>query len=121
LTSPKILAKVVVDPVKQASRYQRRWIAVLVCFLAVGVFTLASLAKCSQYRAGSHSESYFAKATKMSGDRCQTSAAVEPPIVLHIRPCEFTAHVTATIPDPILPQAVFLDSFRIRPPPSRVA
>jgi hypothetical protein len=107
--------------VNQASRNQRRWIAVLVCFLAVGVFTLASLAKCSQYRAGSHSESYFAKATKMSGNRCQTSAVVEPPIVLPVRPFQATAHVTAATPDPILPQAVFLDSFRIRPPPTRVA
>ena len=89
--------------------------------LAVGVFTLASLAKCSQYRAGSNSESYLAKATKMSGNRCQTSAVVEPPIILHIRPCEVTAQIDPATPDPVLPQAVFLDSFRVRPPPARVA
>jgi hypothetical protein len=98
--------------VYKATRY-------LVCLLAVGVFVLASLAKCSQYSEGS--PSYFAKATKMSGDRGQTAAAVVPVIVPQVRPSEPAVRVRVAVRDPLLPPPVFLDSFRFRPPPARVA
>jgi hypothetical protein len=91
----------------------------LVCFLAVGVFVLASLAKCSQYSEGS--PSYFAKATKMSGDRVQTAAAVVPAIVPQVRPPEPAVRVRVAAQEPLLPPPVFLDSFRFRPPPAPVA
>jgi hypothetical protein len=90
--------------------------------LAIGVFTLASVAKCSQYHPHSRSEGYFAKATKMSGERCQTSEALAlPPVVLAVRVSQPEPRIVAELPEPDLPTAVFLDSFRFRPPPARLA
>jgi len=96
-------------------------IAALVCVVAAGVLTLASEAKCSQYRPGSRSEGYLSKATKMSGDRCQTLDAVAPRVVPQIRPHGSTQYVTPADTPPAPLRAVFLDSFRFRPPPFRVA
>jgi hypothetical protein len=96
----------------------RQWlIALLVCVLALGVFVLASQAKCSQYRSGTHSESYLAKATKMSGNRCQTPAVVAPCVAPPMDTLDAAAHVVAGTPEPLPLQAVFLDSFHVRPPP----
>jgi hypothetical protein len=102
-------------------RARHHLIAVLICVLAIGVFTLASAAKCSQYQLGPHSEGYLAKATKMSGERCQTAAAMVPVIVPQFRPADPEPRLLAELPDPVLPTAVFLDSFHFRPPPARVA
>lgn len=104
--------------VLRSERLRSRLIAVLVCGLAAGVFALASEAKCSQYSAGSRSEGYLAKATKMSGEGCQTLDAVAPRVVPQWHPDDVTTYVPAPPAQPLPLRAVFLHSFRFRPPPA---
>jgi len=95
--------------------------AALVCLLSLSVFSLASLAKCSQYRTA-RSEGYLAKAVKIAGARCQTPGVAVPVTVLpHIERPDALVRFVPPDCELILPQAVFLESFHFRPPPVRFA
>jgi hypothetical protein len=51
--------------VSPSKRLHQLLIGLFVCALAVSVFSLTNLAKCSQYKTGIGSEDFLAKATKI--------------------------------------------------------
>ena len=100
----------VLDP-----RHSNRWlIAFSSCALALLVVGLATLAKQSQYQTGTGAAGYLAKATKMTGERCQLDALVAP------IPCpmpELLFYRQVLLPEPVFGRPVCMGSFRFRPPP----
>ncbi len=102
----------------------RTVVAALVCILAVGVFTLAQRAKCSQYQSGHAASNYLSQAIKMSEDRCQRAGDVAPAAVAAI-PHRIAASPARPVParpaaaEPLpLKRIDFHASLWFRPPPS---
>jgi len=105
----------------QASRTHKRLLVVFVCALACSVFCLANLAKICQYSSDSPPRDHLSKSTKMFGERCQNVSAAVLPEMPQILPPDVRVHAIPIPVETVSRRFVFLEAFRFRPPPVRIA
>ncbi len=95
----------------------RSSITLVVCLLILGVISLATRAKTSQYCSGRQVASYLSKSTKMSDSGQRLTVLPQPRVML---PCAERTSADLLPPaaePPRSPCAGFLESLHFRPPP----
>ena len=95
----------------------RSCITALVCLLILGIISLATHAKISQYESRRGVTSYLSKSTKMS-DSGQRAIALPQPLVVLLYAEEVRADFVPPAEEPPRPPCLgFLAAFHFRPPP----